>query len=62
MKSKDWLMLSIITFLTAAAWTVYEVYHQATTTTITPVQQEMVKPLDPTFDLDTLRQVAGRDD
>lgn len=62
MSNKDWLMLSIVTFLTAAAWTVYEVYHQAVASTITPVQQEITKPLDPTFDLDTLKALEGRDE
>ncbi len=61
MSSKDWLVLSIITFLTVAGWTVYEIYHAAITSTITPVQEEMTKPLDPNFDLDTLRDLQSRD-
>ncbi len=50
MKSKDWLILSIITFLTVLSWTVYDVYHTVVTSTITPVDKELVKPISPEFD------------
>ena len=54
MNSKDWLIISILTFLTVAVWTVYDVYHTAVTSTVTTVQQELVKPLTPEFDRKTL--------
>jgi hypothetical protein len=62
MTSKDWLLLSIVTFLAVASWTIYDIYHAAVTSTITPVQQEMIRPLDPTFDLDTLRTLQSREE
>lgn len=62
MSNKDWLILSIITFLTVAGWTVYEIYHAAISSTVTPVQQEITKPLDPNFDIDTLQKLQNRED
>lgn len=50
MSNKDWLVLSILTFLTVTAWTVYDIYHAAVTSTITPVQEDLIKPLIPKFD------------
>lgn len=54
MNSKDLLFISIVTFMTAIAWTVYDIYHTAISTTITPIQQELIKPIKPGFDHDTL--------
>lgn len=62
MSSKDWLVLSILTFLTVATWTIYDIYHAAVTSTITPVQEEMIRPLDPTFDTETLRLLREREE
>ena len=60
MSSKDWLVLSIITFLTVAAWTTYDIYHAAVSSTITQVQEQMIKPIDPTFDIETLHTIESR--
>lgn len=54
MSSKDWLVMSILTFLTVAVWTVYDIYHAAVTSTVTPIQQELIKPLTSYFDRETL--------
>lgn len=62
MSNKDWLLLSVITFLAVASWTIYDIYHAAVTSTITPVQSEMIKPLNPTFDLDTLNTLQSREE
>ena len=60
MNSKDWLILSILTFLTVAAWTVYDIYHAAVTSTITPMQKELIKPLKTEFDEKTLLMLKER--
>lgn len=61
MSSKDWLILSVITFLTVAGWVVYDVYHAAITSTVTPVQEELTRPLDPSFNTDVLDSLKGRE-
>lgn len=50
MSNKDWLILSIATFLTMAAWTIYDVYHAAVQDTISEPRQQILEPLDPTLD------------
>ncbi len=52
------LILSIFTVLTVLVWIVYDVYHAATTSTITPIQQELIKPLTPNFDHETIIKIV----
>ncbi|OGK55584.1 hypothetical protein A3B56_02430 [Candidatus Roizmanbacteria bacterium RIFCSPLOWO2_01_FULL_45_11] len=61
MNSKDLLFISIVTFLTTIAWTVYDIYHTAVTSTITPVQQELIKPINPGFDQETLELLRTKE-
>lgn len=58
MNRKEFLILAILTLCTVISWIVYDIYHTATTSTITPVQQELMKPLTPTFDNDTIVKVV----
>ncbi|MBI4130642.1 hypothetical protein HY468_04965 [Candidatus Roizmanbacteria bacterium] len=62
MSNKDWLVISIITFLTVAVWTVYEIYHTAVTTTVTPVQEKLIDPFEPTFDEEVFKTLQERND
>lgn len=62
MSSKDWLILSILTFLTVATWAIYDIYHTVVTSTITPVQKELIKPLDADFDTETLLLLKQKED
>jgi len=57
MSSKQTLFLSIFTFLTVLAWIAFDVYHAVTTSTITPVQQELIKPLEPSFDKEVISEL-----
>lgn len=57
MSSRQTLFLSIFTFLTVLAWIAFDVYHAATTSTITPVQQELIKPLEPKFDREVILEL-----
>lgn len=61
MNSRDWLVLSILTFLTIVAWTVYDVYHKAVASTLTAVQKELSVPLTPDFDEETLVLLKKRE-
>lgn len=57
MSNKQTLLLSIFTFLTVLAWIAFDVYHAVTTSTITPVQQELIKPLTPRFDTQVILEL-----
>lgn len=58
MNNKEILILALLTLFTVLSWITYDVYHAATTSTITPVQQELMKPLTPTFDHDTIVKIV----
>ena len=60
MSSKDLLILSIFTFITVVAWIVFDVHHAATTSTITPLQKELIEPLEPTFDQEIILKLKKR--
>lgn len=58
MSGKELLILAILTLVTVIAWIGFDIYHAATTSTITPVQQDLIKPLTPTFDHDTIVKIV----
>lgn len=55
--NRDILILSIFTLVTVIAWITFEVYHAATTSNVTPVQKELLTPLNPVFDEEVLRSL-----
>ncbi len=57
MSNNQTLFLSIFTFLTVLAWIAFDVYHAGTVSTITPVQQELIKPLEPRFDMTVISEL-----
>lgn len=57
MKRNELLFLAILTLFTVLSWIVYDIYHAAVTSTITPVQQALMEPLTPTFDHDTIVKI-----
>lgn len=60
MSSKDLLIISIFTFITVVAWIVFDVHHATTTSTITPLQEELIKPLESTFDQEIILKLKKR--
>jgi len=62
MSNKDLLILSILTFITVIAWVVFDVYHAATTSTITLVQKELIEPLTPNFNQELILRLKERGD
>jgi len=60
MSNKDLFILSILTFITVVAWIVFDVYHVANTSTITPLQKELIEPLKPSFDQETILRLKER--
>lgn len=57
MNKKELLFLAILTLFTVISWIVYEIYHTATTSTITPVQKELMRPLTPRLDHETIVKI-----
>ena len=62
MTNKDWLILSVITFLTVAVWTVFDLYHTTISSTITPTQEKLVEPLDPNLNTKVFDVINSRED
>lgn len=60
MSSRDFLILSIFTFLTVGAWIIAEAYHAAVTSTITTVEEKLMKPFEPSFDQKVITQVREK--
>lgn len=58
MNKKEFFFLAIFTLFTVLSWIIYDIYHAATTTIITPVQKELMKPLTPTFNHDTIVKIV----
>lgn len=57
MSSKQTLFLSIFTFMTVVAWIAFDIYHAAVTSTITSVQEKLIKPLEPKFDREVILEL-----
>ena len=57
MERKDFLYISIFTFVTIFAWIVFDVYHGAVTSTITDVQQRLIAVLNPKIDEVVLQRI-----
>jgi hypothetical protein len=57
---RDLLMISIFTFFTITLWVTFELLKTVKTTTITPTTQQLVIPLNPKIDIDTLTSIANK--
>lgn len=51
---RDLLLVSIFTFVTVSLWITFELLKTAKTTTVSSVTQQIVVPLSPKIDTDTL--------
>lgn len=61
MSNRQILFLSIFTFLTVLAWIIFDVYHAVTSSTISPIQQELIIPLNPKFDIQVVLELKRGD-
>lgn len=59
MSNKQVLYLSIFTLLTVVAWIVFDLFHATTTSTITPIQEKLIAPLNPTFETEIISRLKG---
>lgn len=58
MNSKEFLIISIITLATVLSWIIYDVFHTSAKSTVTTVQQELMKPLTPQLPHETIVNVV----
>ena len=58
--NRDIIILSLFSLITIIAWIVFDVYHAATTSQITPVQQELMIPVNPVFDASVIKELKSQ--
>jgi len=56
---RDLLLVSIFTFVTVSLWVTFELLKTAKTTTVTETTQQIVVPLSPKIDTDTLTVITN---
>lgn len=56
---RDLLLISIFTFITVTLWVTFELLKTAKTTTLAPSTQQIVVPLSPDIDIETLTIVTN---
>lgn len=61
MKSeRNLFIISLLTFVTVVSWITFELVKTTRTTTVSASVQQLLTPLTPTIDLDTLNILEGR--
>jgi len=56
---RDLLFVSIFTFVTVTLWITFELLKTAKTTTVATTTQQIVVPLSPKIDIDTINTVIN---
>ena len=56
---RDILLISVFTFITVSLWITFELLKTVKTTTLTPSTQQIVVPLSPDIDTETLTIVTN---
>lgn len=59
-KSKDLLILAVLTFITILAWIGFEAYHTAVTNSVPEKLQVLVEPISPDFKVDVVAKLKSR--
>jgi hypothetical protein len=57
---RDLLLISVFTFFTVSLWITFELLKTVKTTTVTPTTQQIIVPLTPKIDIDTLTKIANK--
>jgi hypothetical protein len=57
---RDLLLISIFTFFTVCLWITFELLKTYKTTTISQSTQQIVVPLTPKIDIDTMNEIVTR--
>lgn len=54
MTKKEWLIAAILTFITILAWVTFDILHARAKIEITPKVQEIIEPINPNFNIQSL--------
>lgn len=54
MNKKQWLIATILTFITISAWVIFDILHTRSQVEISPKLQEVIEPIDPNFNTGSL--------
>lgn len=54
---KEWLIAAILTFMTVAAWVVFDILHARAQVEIPAKTQEIIEPINPEFDTSVLDEI-----
>jgi hypothetical protein len=57
---QDLLLISIFTFFTITLWVTFELLKTVKTTTVTTTTQQIIVPLNPKIDIDTVHTIANK--
>jgi hypothetical protein len=57
---RDLLLISVFTFFTVCLWVTFELLKTVKTTTVATTTQQIVVPMDPKIDIDTLTKIANK--
>jgi len=57
---QDLLLISVFTFFTITLWITFELLKTVKTTTVTQTTQQIVVPLNPVIDTDTLTTIVNK--
>jgi hypothetical protein len=57
MSNRQILFLSFCTFVTVLVWIASDIYHAATTSTVTAVQEKLMTPLNPKLDTEVIARL-----
>lgn len=61
MSRNESLLLAIIFFITVVTWIILGIYRANTESSVTPVQQEEIKPINAQFDVKTIKSLQKRE-
>lgn len=61
MKRKDIIFLTTATLALVLSWMLFNIYHASVSSTITPVQNIQIKPINPTFDTKIVEKLKKRE-
>ncbi|OGH41827.1 MAG: hypothetical protein A3H79_02800 [Candidatus Levybacteria bacterium RIFCSPLOWO2_02_FULL_36_8b] len=60
MKKKDILIILFLLFIFVFAWIISNIYHNATSSTISETINKNISPIDPTFDINAINNLKKR--
>lgn len=61
MSRNESLLLAIIFFITVVTWIILGIYRANNESSVTPVQQEEIKPINSQFDVKTIESLQKRE-